>query len=305
MLKFQRVTLDELEVLRRFLSRQSCRTCDYTVGGVLMWRDFFNTEFAVEDEALFFKVTYPGGSTAFPLPVGTLTARAAEGEAERSILRVEEHCRAAGIPMVICAAPDEGLALLRRLYGDALTVETDRAWCDYLYHSGELAEFPGRRYRGQRNHVNKFTRLYPGYRFVPLGPENRERARDFLRDYLDAREMHSDSERHEGRAALEMLDYFDRLGAPAGCIEAEGQIVALSIGEIVGDTLFIHVEKALREYPGSYQVMVSEFARHFAGEGVPYLNREEDDGEPGLRASKLAYLPCALLEKHRITVDLR
>ena len=40
----------------------------------------------------------------------------------------------------------------------------------------------------------------------------------------------------------------------------------------------------------------------YAGEGVSFLNREDDVGDPGLRTSKLSYHPVALLEKYVVTV---
>ena len=71
---------------------------------------------------------------------------------------------------------------------------------------------------------------------------------------------------------------------------------------MLGDTLFIHIEKADREIFGAYQMLVSQFAQAYAGEGVSFLNREDDVGDPGLRTSKLSYHPVALLEKYVVTV---
>ena len=76
-----------------------------------------------------------------------------------------------------------------------------------------------------------------------------------------------------------------------------------ALGEIIGDTLFIHIEKADRDYEGCYQMLVAQFAQQFAGEGVAFINREDDTGDPGLRTSKLSYHPVALLEKYTVTVD--
>ena len=76
-----------------------------------------------------------------------------------------------------------------------------------------------------------------------------------------------------------------------------------SLGEIVGDTLFTHIEKADRDYQGCYQMVVAQFAQQFAHEGVHFINREDDAGDPGLRTSKLSYHPVALLEKYTVTVD--
>ena len=87
-----------------------------------------------------------------------------------------------------------------------------------------------------------------------------------------------------------------------GLLKTEGKIIGLSIGEILGDTLFVHVEKSLREVQGAYPLLVREFAKCFAADSVNFINREEDDGNEGLRTSKMSYHPVKLLEKYLVTV---
>ena len=87
-----------------------------------------------------------------------------------------------------------------------------------------------------------------------------------------------------------------------GLLMVEDRLAGFSLGEVLGDTLFIHIEKADREIFGAYQMLVSQFAQAYAGEGVSFLNREDDVGDPGLRTSTLSYHPVALLEKYVVTV---
>jgi hypothetical protein len=84
----------------------------------------------------------------------------------------------------------------------------------------------------------------------------------------------------------------------------DGKIVGMSIGECLNDTLFIHIEKCLREYEGSYPMLVRSFAREYVTDNIKYINREEDDGDIGLRTSKQSYHPVALLKKYTVRIKI-
>jgi RimJ/RimL family protein N-acetyltransferase len=92
------------------------------------------------------------------------------------------------------------------------------------------------------------------------------------------------------------------LGQVGGYLSVDGKIIAMSIGEVVGQTLIVHIEKALTEYAGAYPTMASEFAKAFANENVKLINREEDCGEKGLRTSKLQYQPLEVKDKNMVAV---
>ena len=65
-MEFKKLTLNEIPLIKPFFVIQKSRICDYSIGGLFMWRDFFYTEYAVEENILFFKVKYvndmPGSS---------------------------------------------------------------------------------------------------------------------------------------------------------------------------------------------------------------------------------------------------
>ena len=104
---------------------------------------------------------------------------------------------------------------------------------------------------------------------------------------------------------LEVLDHMDDYRMSGGVLLADGRVVGFSLGEIVGDTLFVHIEKADRTCKGAYQMLVNQFALRYAGEGVAYINREEDMGDEGLRRAKQSYHPVALLKKYHVVCDGR
>ena len=52
----------------------------------------------------------------------------------------------------------------------------------------------------------------------------------------------------------------------------------------------IHIEKAVSNIAGAYQIINQQFAEHNCGD-VMYIDREEDLGIEGLRKAKLSYYP--------------
>ena len=163
----------------------------------------------------------------------------------------------------------------------------------------------GKKYSGQRNHIHKFERLYgePEIRFIR--PDDRPLIDRMLDRYAAEHSDADTMELFELQQTRRLLDAYENLHLHAACIIADGQIAAFSIGEIIGDMLVIHVEKALRQYEGIYPTMFNGFVRLLADtiDEVPqWINREDDSGDPGLRMSKMQYHPIRMVDKYVVHV---
>jgi uncharacterized protein len=253
-----------------------------------MWRDYFKTDFCIEDGVLYLRVRDFDGRTAFAYPMG--------GDGDAPLRKIEEHCRENNIVPEFCMVPEENLRMLLLTMPDA-HVYGDTAWFDYLYNAEDIKNLAGRKYSGQRNHINKFMKLYENWSYEEITGDNTEEVKTFMTHFLEIDDGSSVTLTEGNVKTMEILDNFDIYGLLGGILRVDGKIIGMFIGEILHDTLFIHTEKCLKEYEGSYPVLVRESARHFAGEGVNYINREEDDGNEGLRTSKMSYHPCMMLEK--------
>lgn len=295
MLEFQPLTAEALKEKAKFLRCQSTRFCDHTPGIIFMWRGLYENEYAVCENALIYKALY-GNGYSFSVPVGCERVR-------KMVDAVEEYTKVKGIPMRFWAMTETGVKMLRERYGEAhVRVEAKEEWYDYLYHAEAMRTFAGRKFSGQRNHINRFKKEYGEPVFEPVTEENMEEVKAFFDRCSAEAPRETVTAREEDIRARELLDYIGMLNLDAGILRAEGRIVGLSVGERFNDTLYVHVERADRSYSGSYQVLVNEFAKRYAGEEILYVNREEDDGQEGLRKSKLSYHPCELLKKYEVTI---
>ncbi len=294
MLDFHPLRLEDMPRLRRYFEYSTSRICDTTPGTAFIWRDLYKTEWALCDGSLYCKVYYPGLGETFPLPLG--------GGRPEHFRQIAAYCCHRGMPISFYPVPRDELDRIHEFFPNSAAV-SERDSFDYLYRAEDLKYFRGKKLSGQRNHVNKFLKTYGNWTFRPIGEADLPAVRAFLDRYAASREKAAASFHEDISKTREILDNYRAYDLLGGVLLAEGQVAGFSLGEVVGDTLFTHIEKADRDYEGSYQMLVAQFAQQFAVNGVEFINREDDAGDPGLRTSKLSYHPISLLEKYTVTVE--
>jgi len=294
-LQFQNLTLRERPAVEPLLLSAPYRSCDYSPGGLFMWRDYFKVEYAFEDGVFYSRFRYPEEAQLpyYNMPLG--------GDTEKALRRIGEHCRAAGEPCRFSTVPEEALPILSSVFGDFCAWET-REYFDYLYRLEDLTTLVGRRYNGQRNHLHKFEKAFPDGTFSPVTPADREELLAFFARQTEAADKRAPSALAEAKIVSEVLRSEDYFGMTGGVLRAGGQVVGFSFGEVCGDTLQVHVEKADRDVPGAYPTVVNRFCRLFEGSSVLYVNREDDTGDEGLRRSKESWHPLMLLKKYTVLI---
>ena len=295
MLDFQKVTYENAHELTDYFKQLPWRITDCTVGTTAMWAEYYQTEYAVVEGFLVLKYTETDGELCFSVPMG-------EGDPSAALNAVAQCARELGLPLVFGTVPEEMLPLIIDHFGCEVRVAHDPAWDDYLYDKTDIITLKGRRYNTQRNHINKFLKTYGGYEFEPITAENLPEVREFFHNFMTHEDTISEDMTEERVLTMEVLDHYEKLGMTGGVVRVQGKVVALSIGEVVGDTLFVHIEKCRRDYGGGYPVINQEFARHNDSETLRYVNREEDVGLPGLRQAKRQYGPIKMVRKYMVTV---
>ena len=294
MLTFAPITPENAHILRPYYENCPYRLCEYAVGTKLMWSGYLNPSFAEAAGCLIVRNEIEG-AVQFDLPVPS-----PEGDMDAALTAIEEYCTKSGLRPVISVVPREQTALLCGRYARVI-LTNKRMWKDYLYRASDLAEFAGRRYSGQRNHINKFRKEHPDARFVELTGADLPRLQEFWQAYEAEFQKDSFNARRELRYAREMFRLLDKGWFCAGALEEDGRLVAVSLAEKCGETLIIHIEKALYSFAGAYPAVVQAFAGHFGG-GCQWINREDDARDKGLRTSKLQYLPAELGSKVHLAV---
>lgn len=291
---FKPVDFDALSIINSFLQRERSRSCDYSIGGIYMWIDFFNYEYCVIADTLFIKGLSEDSSRrpSFAVPVGSLPLRDA-------VEAVKAYCRARGVEPLFSAVPDDKLEALQAL--GATEVEPLDDWADYIYTATDLASLTGKHYNKKRNHVNRFMTDNPHWSLEPLEGRALADADAFFANLAaDSDDVMAEYER---RQCADVLRHYDKYPFEGAVLRGEdGSVVAFTAAEVIGDTLVIHIEKMNHDIAGAGETINKLFAAEMLRRHpqIRYINREDDAGDPGLRYAKMSYHPLRLLRKYNV-----
>ncbi|MBR3227371.1 MAG: GNAT family N-acetyltransferase [Erysipelotrichaceae bacterium] len=293
MLNFEPFSLSALKKVLPYIKESPLLCSDLSAGYLYMWHEDTDVHFCVWKDT-FTVMQKIGEQPAFTYPIGPCC--------REMIDEIALYARENGLPLRFYAIDDE---VLEKLLNDDGLKEPmyayDRKWSDYIYNFEEAMTFKGKKYSGQRNHVNRFRKLYgePDIRFLNEGdvPAVEEMLKEYELEHPDGDAL----EKMELEQTKKLFSVSRELSLHVAGMFVNDRLIAFSIGETVNRTLIIHVEKALTCYKGVYPTMYSGFVRLISentDRQLYYVNREDDSGDPGLRTSKLQYQPICIAHKY-------
>ena len=291
MIQFKPVTKQDGNRLRKYYQNCEYELCEYSVGTKMMWRPVLRPAWAEVAGCLVVR-NESDGRWIFDYPVP-----GPEGDEDAALEAIEAYCLEKGVPPVFSVVPACKTCRLLSRY-PYVQVSDLRNWRDYIYYRQDLQLFTGRRYSGQRNHIKKFRTQRPEAELRRLTAADAEIIERFWKDYeAEFPKGNNAKARDELELAKKMLRMLDKNWFIAGGMFDGEKLIALSLAEKCGETLIIHIEKALYSYTGVYPTLVQAFADMF-GDGCQWVNREDDAADRGLRTSKLQYGPAKLGSKY-------
>ncbi len=291
LLKFKKIESEDLKILQEYFKKRDNRFCDYTIASIFMWKDEYHMEYSIVDQTLYIKELI-NGVPAFFYPIGK----------NANLDLIFSHCDHNNLKKVVTLVTDEGLTYLDNNY-QIMFINHNRDWSDYFYSKDSLLNLTGKKYSTPRNHINKFNSTYTNVKVTSINNDNIQKVIEFFNIYRENYHKNSDSFEIENQGTLKVLNHFFELGLLGMVVYVDEQIVGFSVGEIINDTIYIDIEKADVQYHGVYPFISNQFLKMYASsDTIEYVNREEDDGDEGLRKSKNAYRPLSLLNKYVVEV---
>ena len=297
MLNFEPVTIAIVDKLLQFANPELTRSCDYTPGNLVMWARFMDYRYAIADETLFISCKSQNDmqSEAFLPPIGKMNM-------SDSIALLQAHCNESGKELRLTAVPIEFIDELKTILPHFECEELEN-WSDYIYDIQKLATLQGKALNKKRNRYNKFITEQPSYTYNRCTDEDITEVIKFLAANRECQNQRDDNMRcYEHWQCMATVRNLLKYKQPAGVLRINGKIIAFTLGEVFGDTLFVHIEKANHEIAGASEAINRMFVNDILAEHpeLVYVNREEDLGDPGLRQVKRAYNPTMMIERYEM-----
>ena len=291
MLSFKLIKLEDKPILEPILSQIPYQLCNFTFTNMIIWGSTYSPAYSIIDGMLVI-ISQPKDKHYFNFPLGN-------GNAKSVIDKLIQYAKEKSMPFEMTNITEEMKVFLAENYPDKFTFSLSEKYSDYLYNTQDLINLEGRKYQPKRNHINKFKKLYDyEYKNMSQGdiPECVEMHKQWSLE--NCKKINSSLE-FESCAVMKALQLFTKLELKGGILRVNGKIIAFTLGQAINNSTFdVCVEKALSDYEGAYPMINQQFLQHQVS-AYPYVNREEDIGEEGLRKAKLSYYPLKLVNKYK------
>lgn len=289
MLNFRDIEIKDYEKVSQLFRESGVENCEHCFATMLVWSKRHDVKIAVEQNTVFMR-SFGKEHVWYLLPRGDMDKKQA---IEKIIADAD------GKKISIYGIDEKHAAFLQENFSHIFDVTEDRDGSDYLYKTEDLAVLPGKNYQKKRNHVSRFTRENPDYRFIKITQENIPLAKQFLSRWCSRYNTDNSWDLVSEQQGIELLlDNFDTLQLMGAMIETNGEIVAMSIAAPINDKMVdVLVEKAWHDVNGAYAVINRDFAAN-CFQSFELINREDDMGMENLRKAKLSYFPYEIRKKY-------
>ncbi len=290
---FTPITPESKELYERYLFNEEGRGCEFSFANLYCWGR--QSLAALHGHILLFSQF--GNRFVYPYPLGN-------GDKKAVLDAILADAAERGIPCCITGLSQKAKETVESLYPEKFLFQRNEGSFDYVYSIGDLADLPGKKYHGKRNHLNRFREAFPAYTVVPLDERNLFLAKKMAKDWYQTRLLENpDADYRMEEEALERAFREYRALKLEGLLLLNGEeALAFTMGSRLSfDTFDVHFEKARPDIQGAYAAINFEFARYIQSKypDIRYLDREEDMGLAGLRRAKQSYHPHHMTEKYR------
>ena len=295
-MNFKPISLEDKEWVSKYLKESGYRGCEFSFSTMMMWKDVYQAEVADYNGTLCYRCYLAQSHRyVYAFPAGKGDKKAA---IEALMTLSKEH----NSPFVLRGFEKKEAEWLEEQFPGVFHMETNRDEWDYVYSVEKLSNLAGSKYHGKRNHIARF-KDGGEWHYESISEANKEECRHMSDEWYHAQlNIGNISVLQEKKGLNFLLDHMEELDLKGGVLYLDNKVLAFTIGEALSKDIFhVHVEKAYSDIQGAYPMINQQFVLHEM-QDFQYINREEDDGVPGLRRAKESYYPEFMIEKYVATL---
>lgn len=290
-MEFRQIEIDDYEKASAIMYSCGIENCEHCFPTMLEWSFRHDIQIAIEEDTVFMR-SKGKKHMWYLFPRGKM-------DRKKAVDMIISDAAQQGMPVSIYGVDEANALFLQENYGHILNVTEERDGADYIYRTSDLADLPGKNYQKKRNHVSRFIRENPDYKFIVMSQDNIHRAKQFIADWNKKYNAEDSWDLHiEQQGIFRLLDNYCTLRLMGAMIETQGQIVALSIAAPINERMVdVMVEKAYHDVNGAYAIINRDFAANCFKQ-FELINREDDMGLENLRKAKMSYNPVEIRKKY-------
>lgn len=293
-ISYRKIQIEDKPLFEKYLSQANRQCADYAFANLFAWSRFYDTLWIEREGFLVIRFRIAGSEKwAYLEPLGS-------GDIQKALEFIRQDAKKMGEPLRFFSLSKEFLERAKAIFAfKQLRFYTNRDFGNYIYPRIQLAELAGKKFHSKRNHIEKFEKLYPEFRFKEISPRKDLPAiKQLLDKWIHSQERITTTILEEKAMIEKALAYYEELGLFGIILLIGDTPVAFSFGSrITPDTFCVHIEKADMSYEGAY-AMINRLMAKSLPEKIRNINREEDMGIPGLRKAKLSYHPETITEEY-------
>ena len=292
--KFTPVTMEGFAHYELMFEAMPVKPSDYSFVNIFGWADYYGLEWKFSCNMIWLRQTKP--QLLSWSPVG------AWQDTDWTMPYAKESLKENG--PVFHRIPEQLAGLWQSSQAGSIELQESRGHWDYIYEAKDLAELSGNRYHRKRNHLNQFKKIYKDYVYEPMTSEHLPAVLAMQSQWCQWHECKdSPSLAAENYAIQRVFAHWDKFpDLSGGIIFLADEIIAYCVSEALNsEEVVIHFEKACPNYRGAYQAINCFHAQDIV-KTHPFINREQDMDDAGIRQAKESYLPKSFLKKCRVVI---
>ena len=286
MINPKKITIDDKDIFNEYYNMCGYKNSEANFTNMFIWKDGYDMTYDVVGGFLVLMAKTTKGEPFYYFPAGG-------GDVKSVIEQMDKYYTDLGLHYSIRPLTEDTKHTLETKMPGFFRFTHHRDYDDYVYEIKSLIELPGKDYHAKKNHFNSFIKNYQ-YSYNRITPDTKDVCKEKIIEWIKER---TENNIAEIKSVEEMFEHFEKLDVIGAFLEVDGDIAAITVGELHQGTALIHIEKANTQYKGAYAAINKLFLQNEFSE-LKYVNREEDMGIAGLRKAKLSYHPAFMIEKY-------